>query len=131
MFSLMIEQYALEEHFRHEPNWLSSSPGMGKVSGRKEIKMEPKTQKEVEAEIKALQEIRPKVRPRSAFGTDNIQQLDAQIKVLEEDLENDEIYNEFDHSGIDEETLMAALDARQWIDGESGEENLHSGYPMK
>ena len=89
-----------------------------------------KTQKEITKQIKALKAIRPKVRPRSAFGTDNIAQLDAQVDVLENDLDNNEIYEKYDHSGIDEETLMGALDARQWMEGESDIENLAEGWPL-
>lgn len=90
-----------------------------------------KTQKDITKQIAALKEIRPKVRPHSVFGTDNLAQLDAQVAVLEGLLDNSDIFDEYDHSGIEEETLSAALAARQWIDGESDEEDLAAGYPLK
>jgi hypothetical protein len=89
-----------------------------------------KTPEEIKQEITALKTIRPKVRPRSIFGTDNLAQLDAQINVLENDLDNSDIYEEYDHSGIDEDVLSAAIDARQWMDGEGEEDDLASGYPL-
>ena len=89
-----------------------------------------KTEKEIKKEIKALKAIRPKVRPFSAFGDDNLAQLDAQVVVLEEDLDNNEIYDRYDHSGISEEIISAALEARNWIDGESEDESLAEGMPL-
>ena len=90
-----------------------------------------KTDKEVKEEIKALKTIRPKVRPHSAFGTDNLALLDAQVIVLEENLSSAEIFDRYDHSGIDEEILMAAEDARQWLEGESDIEKLSEDWPLK
>lgn len=92
--------------------------------------MEPKTQKEVEEQIATLKEIRPKVRPHSTFGTSNLAQLDAQVDVLENLLDTDEIHDRYDRCGTEEETLSAALDARQWIDGESEEDDLATGWPL-
>jgi len=91
-----------------------------------------KTQKEIQSEIKALKSIRSKVRSRSVcvFDADNLAQLDAQVAVLENNLDDDEIYDRYDHSGMDEEVLMAAQDARQWIEGESDIEKLSEGWPM-
>jgi len=89
-----------------------------------------KTKKEIQTEIKALKAVRPKVRPYSAFGDNNLEQLDAQVDVLENNLDNNEIYNKYDRSQYSEETVSAALDARQWIDGESEVESLAEGYPL-
>lgn len=74
-----------------------------------------KTNEEIQKEIKALRDVRPSVRHHSAFGDDNLVALDAQIEVLEEDLDNSDIYDRFEDV---EHTLMAALDARMWLDGE-------------
>lgn len=90
-----------------------------------------KSKKEIHKEIKALKDIRPKVRPRSAFGTDNLEQLDAQVDVLENNLGNEEIYDKYDRCKFGEETFSAALDARQWIEGKSEEESLAEDYPLK
>jgi len=87
-----------------------------------------KTQKEVEQQIEALRGIQEKVRPYSAFGDSHLDAIDAQIKVLEEDMENDEIEYEFESEA--QNVLMAALDARQWIDGESDIDDLAADYPL-
>lgn len=87
-----------------------------------------KTDDEIQAEITALQDIRPRVRPRSAFGDDNIAKLDAQVAVLQNHLDTRKIYDTFEH---DDEALMAALDARQWLDGESDIEHLAEDWPLR
>ena len=89
-----------------------------------------KTKKEIQLEVEKLKELLPNIRPTSAFGTDNKAQLAAQIKVLEEDMDDSDIYDKFDHFGIDEETLSAALDARQWLDGDYSEETLSEGWEV-
>lgn len=86
-----------------------------------------KTREEVQKEIKALQAVRPNVRPRSMFDDDNLAALDAQVVVLEEDLDNDDIYFSFDHT---EHILSSALDARSWLDGESDVDSLAEEYPL-
>lgn len=90
-----------------------------------------KTAKEIKTQIAALKKVRPKVRPHSIFGTDNLAQLDAQVYVLENLSDNNDIYDEYDHSGIDEEILSAALEARQWLNGESESDDLATGYPLQ
>ena len=89
-----------------------------------------KTQEEIKTAIKELKNVRPKVRPRSAFGDDNLAALDAQVEVLEQSLDNDDIYARFDCASSTEEILMSALEARQWIDGDSDVDNLAADYPL-
>lgn len=89
-----------------------------------------KTKEQITKEIEALKTVRPNVRPRSAFGDDNLAQLDAQITVLENNWDNNEIYDEYDHAGLSEEILSSALYARQWIDGEN-DDDLAEGWPLK
>lgn len=89
-----------------------------------------KSQKEIDEQITRLKEIKPKVRPYSAFGTDNLAQLDAQVTVLEKNLDNDEIYDRYDRAGLDEETLMGALEARNWLNGESEYDDLAEDWPL-
>ena len=90
-----------------------------------------KTKKEIEKEIKALKKVRPNVVPYSMFGTDNLAQLDACVDVLENLLGDGEIFDKYDHSGIEEEILSAALDARQWLDDEHESESLAKDYPIR
>lgn len=90
-----------------------------------------KTQEEIKKEIEALKTIRPKVRPHSMFGDDNLAMLDAQVDVLENDLDNDDIYDRYDHAGASEYILEGALYARQWIDGEAECDSLAKDMPLK
>lgn len=92
-----------------------------------------KTDKQIQNEIKALKEIRPKVRPYSMFGDDNLAALDAQIKVLENDWDNNDIYNEYDHIDSSEYILDAAIAAREWINDEEDSdcESLACEWPLK
>jgi len=92
-----------------------------------------KTQEQIKKEIKALETVRPKIRPRSMFGDDNLAGLDAQIEVLENDWDDDEIYNRYDHAGSSEYILESALAARQWIDDEEDPdcEGLACEWPLK
>lgn len=87
-----------------------------------------KTKEEIQKEVGKLKELLPNIRATSAFGTDNKAQLAAQIGVLEGNLSNNDICDRYDHSGIDEETHSAALEARQWLDGEYEEDTLSEDW---
>lgn len=89
-----------------------------------------KTQKEIDEQIIALKEIKPKVRPHSVFGDSNLDKLDAQIKVLEEDMDSGEIWDEWPEEEGDMEIRMAADDARSWIDDESEIDDLAADWPL-
>ena len=89
-----------------------------------------KTQDEIEKQITALKEVRPKVRPYSYFGDDNLAALDAQIKVLEEDLDDDEIYDEWPGEESEINIRGAADKARNWIDGGSESDDLATDWPL-
>lgn len=89
-----------------------------------------KMQEEIKKEIEALKAIRPKVTPHSMFGDDNLAQLDAQVEVLEGNLDSDDIGDRYDHAGASEEILSAAFHARDWIDGNETD-SLAEGWPLK
>lgn len=83
------------------------------------------TKKEITAEVKALKKMKPNIRERTAFGEDNQAAIDAQINVLENDMGDDAIYDQY--GGDDEEETDAnrheldnALEARRWLDGDKG-----------
>ena len=92
-----------------------------------------KTQEQITKEIEALKAVRPNVRPTSMFGDDNLGGIDAQIVVLENNWDNNEIYDEYDRAGLSEEILSSALYARQWIDDEEDPdcEGLACEWPLK
>lgn len=92
--------------------------------------MEIKTQEEIDEQIAALKEIRPKVKPYSFFGDDNLAKLDAQIKVLEEDMDSDEVWDEWPEEEKDVEIRMAADEAVVWRDSELDVDNLADDWPL-
>ena len=90
-----------------------------------------KTQEEIDKQVKALKEIRPKIKPYNFFGDSNLAKLDAQVRVLEEDMDSDEVWDEWPEEEKDMETRMAADDAITWRDGESEIDNLATDWPLK
>ena len=77
-----------------------------------------KTEEQIQKEIEALKAVRSNVRPTSTFGDDNLSSVDAQIDVLENVMDNDEIYDKYDRVSSSEYILEAALAAQQWINDE-------------
>ncbi len=92
-----------------------------------------KTKEQITKEIEALKTVRPNVRPTSMFGDDNLGSVDAQVEVLENNLDDGEIYERYDHAGSSEYILDAAFAARQWVDDEEDPdcEGLACEWPLK
>lgn len=90
-----------------------------------------KTQEEIKGEIEALKTVRPKVKPHSMFGDDNLAMLDAQVDVLENDLDDDDIYERYDHADASEYVLEGALEANNWRDSNSESNSLAEDMPLK
>lgn len=90
-----------------------------------------RTREEVEAEIAKLRGMKERVRRFSAFGDDNWAAIDAQVAVLDRNMNEANIYAKW--SGDDDEDdgsnpiIDSALDARAWRDGEY-EEPCSSGW---
>ena len=97
----------------------------------KENIMSSKSQAEIDEQIKKLEAIRDKIKPTNYFGVSNLDKLDAQIKVLNEDMDSDEIWDEWPVEESHVEIRMSADEARSWIDGESEIEDLATNWPMK
>ena len=79
------------------------------------------SQAEIDAEIAALYDLKDRIPPRTMFGDDNLASIDAQIQVLEADLDEDEIYDWWED---EEHTLDSALAAYRWMN--EGEEEAPS-----
>ena len=92
-----------------------------------------KTKEQITKEIEALKTVRPNVRPTSMFGDDNLGSVDAQIAVLEQDFDDDKIYDVYDRTSSSEYILDAALAARQWMNGKEDPdcEGLACEWPLK
>ena len=105
--------------------------------------MKAPTKKQVAAEIATLEKLKPRVRPSSMFGDDHHAAIDAQLVVLRERLDSDEIHKRFapitaeelaaesgeepDESqaadinrdeGRADNVVTEALDAALWLDGD-------------
>ena len=89
-----------------------------------------KTQKEIDTQIERLKAVMPNVRPTSFFGDSNLDKIDAQIKVLEEDMDSDDVWDEWPEEEGDMEVRMSADDAVSWRDGESDIEDLAEDWPL-
>lgn len=85
-----------------------------------------KTKEQIESEIKALREMKPSVRHRTMFGDDNHAAIDAQIKVLEEGMSEDAIYDEWPEDEEDAHERDHARDAATWRDSDDPEDGAPS-----
>lgn len=84
-----------------------------------------RTKQEVDAEVAALREMLPHVRHRGFFGN-NRDAIEAQIAVLDECLDNDDIYDRYDNTEDPESSeslhlITNATAAMEWMDGRSDE----------
>lgn len=86
-----------------------------------------KSQNEINQAIRQLEELKPKVRPRTAFGDDNRAAIDAQIDVLRLDMSEDAIWDNWPDEK-DMHVRDSARCAREWLDGEELEEGLIEGW---
>ena len=89
-----------------------------------------RTQEEIEKQIEALKEVRPKIRPTTAFGDDNLAALDAQLNVLEDCLDEDDIWDRWPKDEEDIHTREAALEAYRWTINESEADDLAKDQPL-
>jgi hypothetical protein len=88
--------------------------------------MEP-TGTRIRDEIAKLRQLKKQVPSHTAFGDSNTEAIDAQIEVLEEDLDEDEIYARSQNDDDDVEGAWSdrirdmAIEVRNWLDGQSDE----------
>lgn len=85
-----------------------------------------KTAKEIAEEVKALRELKPKVRKFTAFGDNNHDAIDVQLLVLEQDMDEDEIYGH----GWSTDQESNAMEALAWKNGEAEESLVDSWKPL-
>ncbi len=90
-----------------------------------------KTQEQIDEQIRLLKEARPKIIPQSMFGTDNLEGLDAQVRVLEKDMDSDDIWDRWDRDEEDMDVRSSAKEALNWLEDEAMNENLVDGFPMQ
>ena len=80
-----------------------------------------RTQKEIKAEIEALKKIKPNVRKFSVFGDNHHNSIDVQIRVLDEQMDEVEVYEFAEDEDWAENVRDCALEAVQWLEGEVDE----------
>ena len=85
--------------------------------------MKRPTEAQIKKEIETLKDYRDRVRPTTAFGDSNTEAIGVQIRVLEEAMTEDEIYDEWED---DERLVSSAIDALNWRKGE--EEQQSKGW---
>lgn len=91
--------------------------------------MSMKTQEQIDEQVRLLKEVRPKIVPASMFGDDNLAQLDAAVRVLEKNMDDDDIWERWDREE-DLSIRSSATNALNWLAGESENDNLANDYPL-
>jgi len=76
-----------------------------------------RSQEEIQTVVQALQELKPIIRRKAFFGDDNWEKIDAQIYVLQEDIDEDEIFDRYTKDD-DLDIRDAAFDAYAWKTGD-------------
>lgn len=80
------------------------------------------TEKQIKAEINKLYDLLKKVPMTNFFNENNHDKINAQIKVLEDRMDEDEVYAEFEDTEDPDKTydlVSNARDAAMWLIGES------------
>ena len=80
--------------------------------------MTKRTREERDNEVLALKAIKPKVRRYSMFRDDNWAAIDAQVRTVDEGLDEDRIYDLFGDLGELTSAGEAAVEAWRWTEGE-------------
>jgi len=86
-----------------------------------------RTKEEKDQMVEAIKRQKADLPEFSMFGDANWEQADAQIRVIQEDLNEDEIRDEWDDTEDDEDdngVVSAALDAESWMLGDMDSEDL-------
>lgn len=79
-----------------------------------------RTLDEIKAEIDKLTSLKARVPRRTLFGDDNHEAIDAQIKVLDERMDEDGVWAEWpEEDSADMRLRENALEAVKWLEGEN------------
>lgn len=79
-----------------------------------------RTQAEKNDALVRLSLNKTRCKPRSFFGEDNHAKIDAMIKVIQDDMDDNDCYNEFE----DTECLTEALSTYEYLQGQCEVEDL-------
>jgi len=86
------------------------------------------TDEQIKAEIKALEELRPRVRHHTIFGGDNRAAIDVQIRVLKGEIDDFDIDDLFDEEELTEHERDSAWEAANWMEGEGETDTLSENW---
>lgn len=89
-----------------------------------------KTQAEIDAEIKKLEDMKPNVRHYTFFGDDNHEAIEAQVKALQEDADDDDTYDWQNDGDFSEHAIEAARQAILWRNGDEDEAPSDGWAPL-
>jgi hypothetical protein len=90
-----------------------------------------RTPEEINKEIKKLVALQAVVVPRNVFGESNIHKLQAAIDALNDRMSEDQAYDLEASEEWGEAERENAVDAIQWMDGESNDPVSEAGWPLK
>lgn len=77
--------------------------------------MKAPSQKQIDAEIARLKEMKPNVRETSAFGNNHHDAIDAQLRVLQGEVAEDDFDEEFEEA--EDNVRDGAQRALDWMNG--------------
>lgn len=84
--------------------------------------------KEIEAEVKKLEEMKPRVPPRTFFHDDNHAAIDAQIEVLKGEVDVDEIENMAESGEWTDHERSNAMQALDWMEENNDDPSPSEGW---
>ncbi|RPJ06418.1 MAG: hypothetical protein EHM36_07000 [Deltaproteobacteria bacterium] len=84
------------------------------------------TTEEIKKEIERLETMKPHVRRYSAFGDDHHAAIGAQIDVLRDGLDGDDVWDRFEHEK--DNVRDAALEAVDWLEDQNEQEAPSEGW---
>jgi hypothetical protein len=90
-----------------------------------------RTKKEINEEIEKLEALSLKVVPMTSFGDSNIKKLRAAIDALKDRMSEDQAYDLEANEEWEERERENAIEAIEWMNGESNDPVSESGWPLK
>jgi hypothetical protein len=77
------------------------------------------SKKEITKQLKWLKDNKKFIPPSSMFGDNNHRAIDAEIAVLSEKLDENDVQEKFDRREWIENQRVSAMDVIYWLDGEA------------
>ena len=78
-----------------------------------------RTDKEIEAEIAKLEDLKKRVPATTMFGESNVEAIETQIIVIRGRLNEDDVFTKAEEEDWDDRTREHALEAAEWLEDKS------------